>query len=532
MFNSTLYRGRDSNGRFISEKVKAAPLMSLEESLKKAIVPKAQDGKKLIAKDSVPNEYLLRQLYRESLFNEKAKSGKDAKGLAQLRDITVKELEDKFGVKVDPMNPKEAIIGHKTLMFDLYNKPWVTKGNPTEGVRLLKATAGYNYGPTATVGALNKAKAAGVDIYKDVDSIKKYLPDETKNYYTDISGNNPEFEKNYQKAVSKFKYASQYPTQKKQSGGVITDPRGQWAHPGKVTKIESNDITMKGVPYPVLGKSDNGLTAVMQPGQDYKFPGAKSVTEFPMQKPKMASGGSFRFGTVFSTNRMPNTFSMHTGGTNWSTYKPKKFSFNSPANLGNKQTQILLNKLRTFEHGGNMTLGSKPNRRDLLKKGVDATLYPLPFKKGGKIEIKPENRGKFTASAEAAGHGVQEHARMVLNDPNASPLQKKRANFARNAAGWNKENGGTIMNKHLGDNFPPKSYQLGGQLPKRNDGATSLPLSKPQDPKVRPVPLPLPSMRIVPGSSKKFTPAQRDSTINSWKKHDSMHLFKSGGKIK
>lgn len=59
------------------------------------------------------------------------------------------------------------------------------------------------------------------------------------------------------------------------------------------------------------------------------------------------------------------------------------------------------------------------------------------LKKGGKIYIKKKNRGKFTASAKRAGRSVQEHAKAVLNDPNATPLQKKRANFARNAAKWN-----------------------------------------------------------------------------------------------
>lgn len=58
------------------------------------------------------------------------------------------------------------------------------------------------------------------------------------------------------------------------------------------------------------------------------------------------------------------------------------------------------------------------------------------FKSGGKIHIKKKNRGKFTAAAKRAGQSVQEHARSVLNDPNATPLQKKRANFARNAAKW------------------------------------------------------------------------------------------------
>jgi hypothetical protein len=58
---------------------------------------------------------------------------------------------------------------------------------------------------------------------------------------------------------------------------------GQWAHPGEITEINSNDITMEGVDYPVLGISDTGDTKLMQPGENYKFKG-KKVTEFPMME--------------------------------------------------------------------------------------------------------------------------------------------------------------------------------------------------------------------------------------------------------
>ena len=61
------------------------------------------------------------------------------------------------------------------------------------------------------------------------------------------------------------------------------------------------------------------------------------------------------------------------------------------------------------------------------------------FKKGGKIHIKKKNRGKFTKSAKAAGESVQKHAAKVLSDPNATPLQKKRANFAKNSKSWSKK---------------------------------------------------------------------------------------------
>lgn len=70
---------------------------------------------------------------------------------------------------------------------------------------------------------------------------------------------------------------------KYENGGVIEDDRGQWAYPGEITKINSNNITMKGVNYPVLGISDTGDKKMMQPGKDYKFDG-NSVTEYPMAK--------------------------------------------------------------------------------------------------------------------------------------------------------------------------------------------------------------------------------------------------------
>jgi hypothetical protein len=66
-------------------------------------------------------------------------------------------------------------------------------------------------------------------------------------------------------------------------GGVIKDDMGQWKYPGQITEIGSNQITMEGVPYDVLGISDTGDTKLMEPGKNYKFKG-KKVTEFPMAK--------------------------------------------------------------------------------------------------------------------------------------------------------------------------------------------------------------------------------------------------------
>lgn len=59
--------------------------------------------------------------------------------------------------------------------------------------------------------------------------------------------------------------------------------------------------------------------------------------------------------------------------------------------------------------------------------------YLEMMKNGSKIHIKKKNRGKFSASARKAGQSVQEHAKSVLNNPNATTLQKRRAQFAINA---------------------------------------------------------------------------------------------------
>jgi len=68
---------------------------------------------------------------------------------------------------------------------------------------------------------------------------------------------------------------------------IIMDPRGQWAHPGEVTRIPSNRITMQGVGYPVLGVPNKGKPMMMNPGQEYQFPNAEYVDEYP----QMQTGG-------------------------------------------------------------------------------------------------------------------------------------------------------------------------------------------------------------------------------------------------
>lgn len=91
----------------------------------------------------------------------------------------------------------------------------------------------------------------------------------------------------------------------------------------------------------------------------------------------------------------------------------------------------------TWEEGGVLT---DLNTTYIPTEGEDY----MEYAKGG-IHIKPENKGKFTAWAKSHGMGVQEAASHVMaNKEDYSPTIVKRANFAKNAAGWKHYHGGLI----------------------------------------------------------------------------------------
>lgn len=64
---------------------------------------------------------------------------------------------------------------------------------------------------------------------------------------------------------------------------IEVNPNGQWDGKG-VYRIPSDNITMKNVPYPVWAQPNVGPGMVMQPDQNYNFPGADYVDEYPMAK--------------------------------------------------------------------------------------------------------------------------------------------------------------------------------------------------------------------------------------------------------
>ena len=85
------------------------------------------------------------------------------------------------------------------------------------------------------------------------------------------------------------------------------------------------------------------------------------------------------------------------------------------------------------------------------QEGLNVNIDPVEIAKSG-IEIKPENEGKFTAWAKARGMSVQEAAKKVMANKDRYPTRiVKMANFAKNAAGFKKQVGGTVEIQKLSE---------------------------------------------------------------------------------
>ena len=77
---------------------------------------------------------------------------------------------------------------------------------------------------------------------------------------------------------------------------------------------------------------------------------------------------------------------------------------------------------------------------------------------GGKIHIKPENRGKFTRLKERTGHSA------TWFKKHGTPAQKKMATFALNARHWKHGNGGYINLFGEGGEGNPMNYEHRGTI--------------------------------------------------------------------
>ena len=130
------------------------------------------------------NNIYTRQQFQESRFKSDAVSPDGATSIAQIMPDTFADgLKKGYvpeGTKYEDLATDDALAiqFQKSYMEDLMSRSW-NKG--TEEVKIAKALAAYNMGPTGLVNYLTEQKAAGVDIYNSLDWIEG-LNKETKNY--------------------------------------------------------------------------------------------------------------------------------------------------------------------------------------------------------------------------------------------------------------------------------------------------------------------------------------------------------------
>ena len=155
----------------------------------------------------VDENLINRQQYKESNFNPKAVSPRNARGLAQIMP-NVEGDAIKAGVVKQGDNIYDPVVNEKIqkwYMNNLYNSTFINKKDveQKDSVKLAKVLAAYNWGRGNVSEYLTKQKERGVDIYNSYDWIKD-LPKETSDYVNAILlKKNSNFEDNYKRALIK-----------------------------------------------------------------------------------------------------------------------------------------------------------------------------------------------------------------------------------------------------------------------------------------------------------------------------------------
>ena len=241
----------------------------------------------------------------------------------------------------------------------------------------------------------------------------------------------------------------------KKNGGVINDNRGQWAHPGKVTRINSNNITMQGVPYPVVGVSNTGHTQYMMPGQEYKYDG-DYVTEYPI----MRKGGQRNYRNRFNTeldDTYQKGFEYHSNlfpglmNDNYD-YDTKGF-YKEVYDLNNGDYNAITEALTPNSPTAHVGFDrfKKPNHPTFSNE----SMYTIPFiRRGGKWGH--DEQGDYFKA-------IKRNIRN-MNASDGSPL-----NYFKRAEDYNKDGIPDVNLIYKGENV----FAQGGEMIKRADGSYS-----------------------------------------------------------
>tara|TARA_R100001082_G_scaffold35994_1_gene18875 strand:- start:242 stop:817 length:576 start_codon:yes stop_codon:yes gene_type:complete len=149
---------------------------------------------------------IVRQQFNESRFKSDAVSPDGATSIAQIMPDTFADGLKKgyvpSGTKYEDLAKDDELATQFQVAYmdDLLTRSW-NKGS--DKVKVAKALAAYNMGPTGLVNYLETQKEKGVDIYETLDWLDN-LNTETKNYVKNILlGGNQKYEKEFDQEYKK-----------------------------------------------------------------------------------------------------------------------------------------------------------------------------------------------------------------------------------------------------------------------------------------------------------------------------------------
>jgi hypothetical protein len=224
------------------------------------------------AKETGADPYVLKAIIMQESSFRPRKNKLGYEGFSQTNQETIDTVNRNMGTSYTIEDQYDPYMAAKFIAHNLElmkKKGWATS--------LDEQLIGYNWGP----GYVKRYRKT------------KELPKETANYVAKINEMISEWKPKIETSGSPAPYpAVRDATNVSRTlpiydipddAGIVQDNAG-YLNPsnyGSPVRIGSNDITMRGVPFPVLGVSDEGEVRIMMPGEDHRFRGS-SVTEFPL----------------------------------------------------------------------------------------------------------------------------------------------------------------------------------------------------------------------------------------------------------
>lgn len=168
---------------------------------------------------------------------------------------------------------------------------------------------------------------------------------------------------------------------------IITDPMGQWKYPGQVTRIPSDNITMQGVNYPVWAQPNIGPGMMMQPGQDYMFPEADYVDEYPQMKRGGSKKNKKYTRNITATNKLFAENSLFKKPGKKQIYDPLAELYQDGGEpINYLEAELTDEEIQAYKDGG------------YIVEDISVPSLNNKFAPGGAVDLNPETMKKYLAA--------------------------------------------------------------------------------------------------------------------------------------